>query len=259
MITSHPTEHLTGITIEGTFNDFYETVESIHRVTGLEKEYGDPLWSAKNRLLGVCYDMRHAYMGDRNVALADNGVNEEMMKWHSIIMPKQEVRFSFNILFPEAVFVALTSDIVIEYSGIDYGKKAKKRAEDSDFLCAYDYAEYIKDTASIKMLAAAIFYSLAEVISDEELEKVIKLNNYPYGMTWHNYVGQYVDKCNIEYLKSSIEKRKDKLKNIEKRFVQFPEAYHNMKRDLEYSARKYGCSIHELHDPKLEYPEEVEW
>lgn len=37
------------------------------------------------------------------------------------------------------------------------------------------------------------------------------------------------------------------------------DAYKNMKRDLEYSAKQYGCSFHELHDPKLEYPEEIEW
>ena len=66
-------------------------------------------------------------------------------------------------------------------------------------------------------------------------------------------------KCNIEYLKTAPEKRKDKIRNIAKRFVQQPDAYKNMKRDLEYSAKKYGCSFHELHDPKLEYPEEIEW
>ena len=33
----------------------------------------------------------------------------------------------------------------------------------------------------------------------------------------------------------------------------------SQKRDLEYSAKQYGCSFHELHDPKLKYPEEIEW
>lgn len=28
---------------------------------------------------------------------------------------------------------------------------------------------------------------------------------------------------------------------------------------LEASVREYGCSIHELHDPDQEYPDEIEW
>jgi len=29
-------------------------------------------------------------MGDREVKLVDNGVHDEMMKWHSMILPKME-------------------------------------------------------------------------------------------------------------------------------------------------------------------------
>ena len=35
--------------------------------------------------------------------------------------------------------------------------------------------------------------------------------------------------------------------------------YYNLKRDFEFFAKEYGCSFHELHDPRLEYPEEIEW
>ena len=37
------------------------------------------------------------------------------------------------------------------------------------------------------------------------------------------------------------------------------DAYKNMKRDLEYSAKVHNCSFHELHDPRIVYPENVEW
>ena len=92
-----------------------------------------------------------------------------------------------------------------------------------------------------------------------KIELNYSLRGHQYGDIFFNYATQYVDKCNIEYLKTAPEKRKDKLRNIAKRFVQQPDAYKNMKRDLEYSAKQYGCSFHELHDPKLEYPEEIEW
>ena len=258
MISAKPTENLAGITIEGDHDDFYEIMESIYRMTGLEESYDDYYWSVKNRLLGVCYDIRHAFMGDRDIKLVDNGVHDEMMKWHSMILPRQEVHFSVNIMFPEAVFVALSAPELYVWSSQYYGQRTKKQEEMAAFP-AQKYSDYVRDKAIIDTLSAVVLGALAEVIGDDELEKLFKLRGHQYGDIFFNYATQYVDKCNIEYLKTVPEKRKDKLRNIAKRFVQQPDAYKNMKRDLEYSAKQYGCSFHEMHDPKLEYPEEIEW
>ena len=63
-----------------------------------------------------------------------------------------------------------------------------------------------------------------------------------------------------EYLKTVPEKRKDKLRNIAKRFVKPPQTYLNLKRDFEYSAKQQNCSIYHLYDPKSDkYPEDIEW
>lgn len=258
MISAKPTENLVGIIIEGDYEDFYEIVESIHRMTGFEESYDDCYWSIKNRLLGICYDMRHAFMGDRDIKLVDNGVHDEMMKWHSMILPKQEVHFSVNVMFPEAVFVALSASELYVWSSQYYRKRIKRQEENVAFP-THKYSNYIRDKAVIDTLSAVILGTLAEVIGDDEFEKLFKIIGHKYENIFLNYATQYVDKCNIEYLKTAPEKRKDKLRNIAKRFIQQPDAYKNMKRDLEYSAKQYGCSFHELHDPKLEYPEEIEW
>ena len=100
--------------------------------------------------------------------------------------------------------------------------------------------------------------ALSDVIGDEEFEKAIR-HHGPFSHAYENYATMYVDKCNIEYIKTPCEKRKDKIRNITKRLVKAPDAYINMKRGLEASARKYGCSIHELHDPNMEYPDDIEW
>ena len=258
MIVATPTENLAGITIEGTHDDFYEIMESIYRMTGLEDSYRDYYWSVKNRLLGMCYDIRHAFMGDRDIKVVDNGVHDEMMKWHSMILPMKEVRFSANFLFPEAVFVALSAPELYRWSSKYYGKRTKKQEEAAKFP-AQKYSDYIRDKAIIDGLSAVILGALAEVIGDDELENLFKLRGRQYGDIFMDYAAQYVDKCNMEYLKTAPDKRKDKLKNIAKRFIQQPDAYKNLKRDLEYSARQYHCSFHELHDPNLKYPEEIEW
>lgn len=259
MITAKPTEHLNGIMIEGEYDDFSEMVESIYRMTGLEEDYNDFYWSVKNRLLGICYDIRHAYQGDRNVKLVDNGVDEELMKWHSMILPRQNVHYAVEVLFPEAVFVALSVPEMYIMSSRYYGNTArsiKKKTSDSGFF-PQTYANYIRDKALLDTLCSVIFTALAEVIGDEEVEKLLHQRGGQH--LYSHYAAQYVDKCNLDYLKTAQEKKVDKLRNIARRLVKKPAAYDNLKRDLEYSAKTYGCSIHELHDPKLVYPEKIEW
>ena len=223
MISAKATENLAGITLEGDYDDLHEIVKSIYRMTGLEEDYEDDYWSVKNRLLGVCYDIRHAFMGDREVKLVDNGVHEEIMKWHSMILPRQEVHFSVNILFPEAVFVALSVSEIYAQSRQYYGKRSKKQQENEEFP-SEKYSYYVRDKAVLDTLSAVILGALAEVIGDEELEKLFKTKSHLYGVGFLNYATQYVDKCNIEYLKTEPEKRKDKLRNIAKRLMQQPEA-----------------------------------
>ena len=110
----------------------------------------------------------------------------------------------------------------------------------------------------IDMLCSTILSALSDLIGDEEFEKAVR-QRAPYSTTYENYATLYVDRCNLEYVKTPIDKRKDKIRNITKRLVKAPDAYRNMRRDLEASARKYGCSIHELHDPNMDFPEDIEW
>lgn len=261
MITAKATEHLTGILLEGEHKDFYEIVNSIYRMTGLEEDYEDPFWSIKNRLLGICYDIRHAFMGDRKVQLIDNGADDELMKWHSMIMPKKNLHFAVEILFPEAVFVALTVTELYSSSSVYYGSRARKlqMKEENPQMFINDYSDYIRDQAILSLLSSVILSAFAEVIGDEEFEKVMRLKEKKYSFDYMNYITQYVDKCNIEYLKTAPDKRKDKLRIIARRMINQPAAYKNMKSALEYVAKIKSCSIHELYDPDLEYPEEIEW
>ena len=261
MISAKPTENLTGIMLEGEYEDFYEMVESIYRITGLEEDYDDRYWSVKNRLLGICYDIRHAFQGDRSVKLVDNGADDDLMKWHSMIMPKENLHYTVEVLFPEAVFVAMAVPEMFFSSSIYYGDRARKlkKKEENENLIVQKYADYIRDQAMMDLLCSVILSALAEVIGDEDFEKVINLKGHQYSSNYEHYAAQYVDKCNLEYLKTKPEKRKDKLRNIAKRLAKKTDAYINLKRGLEASAREYGCSIHELHDPDQEYPDEIEW
>ena len=258
MITAKPTEHLTGITLSGEYQDFHEIVEAIYRMTGLEEDYNDRFYGVKSRLLGICYEIRHAYMGDRDIELVENGVDDEIIKWHERILPGENLHYSVNLLFPEAVFIALAvSDMYIRPIQY-YGERGKKSNEEEE-LPVNTCVDYLRDKAVLDLLCTVIISALAEVIGDEETEKLLRFKNNRYEVVFADYVTHYLDKCNVEYMKTEPEKRKDKLRNIAKKLIQKPAAYSHLKEDMEYSARYYNCSIYELHDPKEKYSEEIEW
>ena len=120
-------------------------------------------------------------------------------------------------------------------------------------------AKLIKDKAKdgIPGLKAA-YAEESFYIGADQLEKVLNWSKRIDG-TYVDYVTQYIDKCNIELLKTPFEKRKDKLRGIAKRILVKPTGYQTMEADLKYWAKEYKTSIYELEDSGLVYPEEIEW
>ena len=178
-----------------------------------------------------------------------------------MIIPLQNLHYSVEVIFPEALFVAFSVSELYLLSAVYYGNRARKHQKKDEHPKNFvdKYADYIKDQAMLNMLASVILSAFADVIGDEDFEKVLSLRGKSYGYEYDHYATQYVDKCNIEYLKTAPEKRKDKLRNIGKRLLKKPDAYRNLLRCLESSAKRHGCSMHELLDPNLEYPETIEW
>ncbi|MDD3416923.1 MAG: hypothetical protein PHY47_23505 [Lachnospiraceae bacterium] len=255
MLQTKPTEHLMGITIQGDYNDFSELVDSIYSVTGLDENSEDIYYGVKNRLLGICYDIRHAYQGDRNVVLVDNNMNRDKMKWHEMITPEQNVYYSVEVLFPEAIFVAAAVPHMYMFSDKYYGSRANK-SEMS--IPPVPYSNMMRDKANLDVLCGGIWQALGQVIGDDELERII--HSYQLAREdYMDYATHYIDKCNIELYKTPVDKRKDKLRNIAKRIVKKPQAYFSMEQNLKYWAKEHKTTIYELKDPKLEYPEKIEW
>ena len=255
MIQITPTKNLTGVTIRGDYADFDELIDSIYRITGLEQDKTDRYYGVKIMLLGICYDIRHAKQGDREIHLTDNGMDKDLMVWHKTVTPVQNVYYSVNILFPDAIFTAASFSEMCLWSSVYYGPHAKGYTED---MAAPSYMDFMRDRANLNVLCAGIWQALAEVIGADEAQKIYESRNREYG-NYEDYVVHYVDKCNLELIKTPVEKRKTKIRNIAKRIVKKPEGYYSMERNLRYSAQHYGVTIYDLKDPRLEYPDEWEW
>lgn len=255
MLQTKPTEHLMGITIQGDYNDFSELVDSIYSITRLEEDSKDMYYGVKNRLLGICYDIRHAYQGDRHVVLVDNNMDKDKMMWHEMITPEQNVYYSVEVLFPEAIFVAAAVPNMYIFSDKYYGSHANKSEMN---IPPVPFSNLMRDKANLDVLCSGIWQALGRVIGDEELEKII--HSYHLAReSYMDYATHYIDKCNIELYKTAVDKRKDKLRNIAKRIVKKPQAYFSMEQNLKYWAKEYKTTIYALEDSKLEYPEEIDW
>jgi hypothetical protein len=99
MIYVKNTPQNAGVAIYGDFMDFERLYDSLHNVVGDEGEF-IYYETASLRVLGVCYDIRHALMGDREIEFVDNGMDEAKMRWMSAITPDKNVYLKINVLWP---------------------------------------------------------------------------------------------------------------------------------------------------------------
>ena len=253
MIQTKPTEKLTGVTIQGDYDDFYQLTEAFHNAAGFEQVPKDPYYSVAIRVLGVCYDIRKAYQGDRDVVLIDNGMHEESMKQHGLITPKQNVYYSVNILFPEALFTAMSVKELLQTVRPRIGRKNAEAWERT-----YSQAMFLRDKAVIRMFCAGIWEAFADVTGNDEADRIIRLYQKT-DESYYQYVSSFIDKLNVEYLKTGGDKRADKLRSIARRIAKKPDSYYRLEEDLKYQAKEYGTTIHDVAEADIEYPEEIIW
>ncbi len=257
MLYCMPTKNLTGITVRGDYKDFYDLVDSIHRMTWDCDNQTAVYFGVKSRLLGLCYDIRHAYMGDRDIVWEENGMSQDMMEWHNIITPTRTVYFSVIILFPEAIFVAAAVPGTYPFALRHLETLRKDTAADHG-QPALLFSEYLRDVANLDVLCAGIWQALGQAVGDTELEKIVRLMQRS-NESYMNYATHYIDRCNIELLNTEFDRRKDKLRNIAKRIVKKPQGYRSLEEALRRSAKIHKTTIYELYEPDLEYPEDIVW
>lgn len=141
-------------------------------MTGVDSNEAGLYDEVKMRLLGLCYDIRHAYMGDREVVLKDNVLNEDLKEEMGIKNCEQNIYYSVNVLYPEALFLALAVPNMFICCNYYYGKRDEC---DQEFKMFSSNSDYLKDKALLMLLSAVIFQSLEEVIGSDEFNKVYKL------------------------------------------------------------------------------------
>ena len=112
MLSVKITEHLTGVIISGNQSDLNTLYNALSNVIGREGSYPE-YEQCGLRIHGLCYEIRHAYQGDRNTFTDNYG----------------DTNYSFEYLWPEMIFVYGVLKNFIRLSG---GNKCYLICKDSD-------------------------------------------------------------------------------------------------------------------------------
>lgn len=255
MLQVKPTKHLIGIMIQGDYNDLYDLVDSVYGMCGFDERPESPYYGAKELLLRLCYEVRHAYRASRDILAVRNGIHEDIMKWKDIKAPSENVYFSTKIFFPEAIFLAIVLPETYSFSKKHYGRHSKYKGSTYE---PRSLMRFYQDRANLEVLCAAIWQALGEVIGEREAEKLVEKRESLEPQHYISYIVEYIKRCNMELIHTEEKDRKKKLRDITAGILGKPESYDELEKRLIAWAQKYGKNIHQIH-AKADYPEEIDW
>ncbi len=190
-------------------------------------------------------------MASREVELVDNHMDEDKMKWHSMIISEKNVYYGFPTVWTEAVFVVMAlNDFVL--------LRAKELSKNDDNFMLSSKVVYDKTIAQTRQFQTVIMETLAEVISPHSYATIMNLLTSRH-LKCTRYVTQNLDRKTIKYLSFSPEKRLKHLSAYLKHIVEPSSEYGKMKEDIITFARYNQCLVSEVRLKDDEYPEYIEW
>jgi hypothetical protein len=250
MIYVTNTPNNAGVAIYGDCLDFDALYEALHTVVGNEEEHMR-YEAARIRVLGVCYDLRHALMGDREVEFIDNGMNKDRMRSMGIIAHDKNVYLKINVLWPELLFVTMAlNDFVRLY--------AEKQAKNNYYAMLDKRNIWDGSIAQVRLFQAAIAKCIKEVVSPASFSRMMNLLNHDY--TWTDgYITQYLDVLNIRFINMDKEKRLKSIPTMAKRLNEHDKEYREIESVVLDGAREFGRPACDIRLEGIEYPEEIDW
>lgn len=239
MLNVNITPNYAGITIDGDYYDFDQLYEALHEIVGEEDEY-TAYSMARLRVLGFCYDLRHATMGDREVIHVDNGLTDEILRYLGIVGVKKNLYLSFNTYLPEALFIIMALNDFIKL----YEKKVK-------------HPNWNETIAIVRTLQSKVIGCLEEILTPQKFKMMINTMD-PYWQDYSNYVTQYIDMLNIRFLNWDKEKRFKNVTIMAKRLAEKGEEYQTVRKEVYEAALENDAHPDEM-ELKREYPGTINW
>lgn len=256
MLKAENTSNNTGVMITGTYEDLdllYEALATL--VDPFSDEIEDsPLYNTALHVLSICYDLRHAYTGARELRLADNFVSPEIMNMHSMICPQQNVEYAFPTIWTEALFVVAALSTFIERRTRQLTKNCYIFREKDHFQLVFD-----KAITTVRCFQAVVMEAFGKLVGDAAYIRTAKLMVRSSGYVFERFCSEYLNMLSVKYLKFDAEKKKKNLGIFIKRVLEQGDEYQEMKSSITQYARMNNCSASDVRLSDTEFPEDIEW
>lgn len=248
MLDIKVTKNYTGIEVKGDYNDLDKLYDCIFEIVGDEEE--DPILEKfRIQILALCYDLRHAKQGSREIELIPNNFDEEIMKYHSIIAPTNNVYYKFNYILTQAIFVVYALNIFID----NYKYKKYKSSY-------YTKAAYDENINIVQEFQSKVIKAIVEILPEKNQKSFLKLF-YDREFGTNRFIHQYLELIDCRYLRKNKEERLKSIVNTTKRVIKYWEyqEYIDLEQELMEYAEENACNVDNIRISGTEYPEDIEW
>ncbi len=246
MLTIRNTPRTAGIEILGDHKDLLGLYSALHAVVGDDEEFHSE--EARLRVLGVCYDLRHAMMGDRDIEFVDNDMYYDKIKRLGVVSSDKNLYYTVSILWPEILYVFLALNHFVRLYARNRAKTSPTPILDAANL-------WDSDIAQVRLFQSLVVACLKEIVSETSFRRILKLMVLPAPVL---DATQYVDLLNMKFLGGDPDKRKKSLLTTVKRLVEQGTEYQQLRQEVDYLAKKNHCEFNDI-DFSWSYPEKIDW
>lgn len=263
MLKVKDTPNHLGAYISGTFDDLDTLYDAVYDVMGPPGE--EPAVSGDGealRVLGVLYEIRHAYMGMRGIDRCFNGVDHQSMEFEDKELPERNVEFSVPLMWPElAYFTLVIDDMAVK--AIEHPKKLYRGIDKAVYEAVGERLE--SSIGLVKLFVSLVWLEMQRLIGKRRMARIHR--NAVYGPDYGieqirpDMYPQYIDMLNIRYGNMKPEKRPQELGKIVRCLMDpFSDHKYNwMIRDIRTAAFQYDVDESEVDLFSNQYPEVMEW
>lgn len=249
------TPNLLGIKISGSYDDLDQLYDSIWDLcltdddcTNDTKRVSVDELIMCNRFLALCYDLRHAYMGTRNIEVVPGDVDQDTADWQGVEVPDKRVVLSVEVLYPEAIY---------EFMVLDYLIARHQRVDKVD-------VGYDKSATMARCYQAKLLEAIGKVATKgrfSNIQKSIKRGCWDITRMYT----QWVDILDCDYGAMTKKRRSESLATIVRDLAEYQlhDQYQQMKHDIDSYASKQERQYPALRDDirlDVEWPDEdIPW
>jgi len=251
MLSIESTKNLTGVTISGSYANLNKLYDAFTNVLGTPNCY--PAYETCSlRIYGFCYDIRHAYQGDRHV---DKGRYDEEI-------------YSFECLWPELIFIWSILDNFIELSS---GSRSYLLEENEDprfyepKLYKMKLERIPDDIAILRYFQNLIKNAFLRTVDEKHGKRIVdlqeekKFSKKYRKNVYIDYCTQWIDILNVRYINRKPDKRKRYLVTIAEKILFSDEEYYYLNDFLLDYHERAGVPVHTIELVDMQYPPTIEW